>query len=320
MSGFQGFDIKLNLIESTNDELAINNLAGAPIASDLIRFINNMRNESVIEVSSGNISGSTITIPNAKFVFTNGTIISVNGTERKVGDSNGVDTFRIYNSTTNALIPNPPEGLYVRSDAVTFEHLNRLSPKRERVIEVKSKSVFQLPSTVDPDTDPFTSLLKTYTLFGDSDLTSLGAGIQAVETGLDLVTLRKAKSIISGLDYETDTGVSLTGEILVKDPANKNATSYNDNRPGIFILNTATGKKKRIFSSSDNPWSKIGGNLVVNSSEIAANRIVFDDSVQINAKVGSDITTTVTATGITNFTHFAKIVVNGEEYQLCLTV
>ena len=48
MSGFQGFDIKLNLIESTNDELAINNLAGAPIGTDLVRFINNMRNESVI--------------------------------------------------------------------------------------------------------------------------------------------------------------------------------------------------------------------------------------------------------------------------------
>ena len=286
MSGFQGFDVKLNLIESTNDELAINNLAGAPIGTDLVRFINNMRNESVIEVSSGNISGSTITIPDAKFVYTSGTIISVNGTARRVGDSNGVDTFRIYNITTNNLISNPPVGLYVRSDAVTFENLNRLSPKRERVIEVQSKSIFQLPSTEDPDTDPFTSLLKTYTLFGERSLTSLSDYIQQVETGLDLVALRKTKSIISGLDYETDTGVSFTGEILVKDPANQNATSYNDNTPGIFILNPADDTKKRIFSSSDNPWEIVGGNLVVNSSEIVVKRIVFDDSVQINAKSG----------------------------------
>ena len=43
MSSFQGFDIKLNLSENTDDRDVLNNLGIAPIADDIALFTNNLR-------------------------------------------------------------------------------------------------------------------------------------------------------------------------------------------------------------------------------------------------------------------------------------
>ena len=44
----QGFRKDLNLAETTNDSVAINNLAGAGIANDLRIIQNNLRNISIL--------------------------------------------------------------------------------------------------------------------------------------------------------------------------------------------------------------------------------------------------------------------------------
>ena len=74
----QGFRKDLNLEETTNDSVAINNLAGAGIANDLRVIQNNLRNISTL--SCDTVTNGFFSFPNNEFVFTNDDVVKVNPT------------------------------------------------------------------------------------------------------------------------------------------------------------------------------------------------------------------------------------------------
>lgn len=315
MSAFQGFDVQLNLGENTDDRDALNNLGIAPIADDITLFLNNLRNVSELEVTSNEIQGSFIRFnPQVQgFVYTNSTRITVGSAEFFVGDSNGLNEFRLYTdeALTN-LVSNPPVGTYTRSDAVSFDDINNLVTPRDLVVEnIALSQVIGADSGGVQNADIFASYMR---IFGGD----ISGRIDSIDQGLDLFSLRKEKSVNSLVDFESTNGLSLSGNILVSDPDGENNTSVSsDSGPGIFILDPATNDATRIFSSNENVWSEDGNDLVAASEEIVVGNFIFDDGVRLLRKGGTPEIITEQDLA-TEFTHFMSVTVNGEEYALCL--
>jgi hypothetical protein len=313
MSAFQGFDKQLNLSENIADRDVLNNLGGAPIADDIVLFLNNLRNTSVLVVTSSERDGSYIRFNpiTQPFVFTNGTKITVNTSTFFVGDSNGRNEFRLYsNQALTTLISTPPLGNYIRSDAVLFDDVSNLVRFRNLVVEDFSLSqIFDNTSGVSDNV--YTSYMKTY---GGS----LREYITNIDTELDLFSLRRNNSVNSLLNFNSENKLSLSGNIYVLDPNGiNNSTVSATSGPGIFILNPANDQATRIFSSNENVWSSNTTDLIAASKEAVVGNFVFDQGAKILRKSGAPAIVTETNV-ITQYTHFVKVKVNGEDYSLCL--
>jgi hypothetical protein len=320
MSAFQGFDIKLNIRESISDRDVLNNLGGEPIADDIVKFLNNLRNKSILDVKAGNISGSSINFTGEKeFVFTNGTELTIGNNTSYVGNSNGVDNFRLYSdSNLTQLITNPPIGIYERSDTVSINDILKLVPFRDIVVEDLSISVFESRSgsNVFIDSNVYNSIIDVYRLFTDDTPGTLAGFLSSIDIGIDFFDMRKNKSINNITNFSTENKVTLNGSIVVLDPAGTNNVNMTSTS-GIFILDSSTGNSTRIFSTNDNVWSASGSDLIGDTREILVGNLVFNEGVRLLRKSSSPPITIETQI-ITNFTHFSKIMVNGEEYQICL--
>jgi hypothetical protein len=322
-SVFQGFDRNLNLSENIADRDVLNNLGGAPIADDITLFLNNLRNKSELIVTSSQIQGSFIRFdPNIRsFVYTNGTKITIGPTEYFVGDSNGINEFRLYtNSNLTTLVANPPTGTYTRSNAVTFDDIQNLVRFRNPVIEDVSLSNIIGTDTdlSSEETNIFSSFIRVYRSSVISFPTNLSSYLTNIENELNLFDLNKKTSLNSLRDFASESPLSLSGNIFVSDPSGTNNTTVSSTSgPGIFILDPETDNAARIFSSNENVWTESGDDLVAASKEILVGNFVFDQQAKILRKSSQPTITSDTAV-ITTFTHFVNVVVNGEEYSLCL--
>jgi hypothetical protein len=316
MSAFQGFDIKLNLSESTSDRAVLNNLGNEPIADDITKFLNNLRNTSVLDVQSSNIFGSVISFAGEKeFVFTNETELKIGNDLRYVGLSNGFDEFSIYSDKDlTLLIETPPTGLYVRSDAVSNSDVLKLVPSRDVVVEDTTTSVYNTGETADVSTNTYNSVVNVYEEIVNS--INLGGYLNQIELGIDFFRMKKETSINSVIDFETENKLALSGSITVLDPDGVNNSTISDTA-GIFILDITTGNNARIFSTNDNVWSDVGSDLVASTKEIVVGNLVLDEGTRIIRSAGLPAIVSETQV-ITNFTHFVPVIVNGQEYQLCL--
>ena len=149
-------------------------------------------------------------------------------------------------------------------------------------------------------------------------MSTISGYLSEIESELDIYQQKKKKSIINDQDFETQEKLIVSGSIIISDPDGTNSTSVsNTSGPGVFILDTATGEAKRAFSDNTNVWEEVGSDLVVDSTEISVGNLVFDDGVRILRKSSLPAITTETALA-TSFTHYVKIIVDGEEYSLCL--
>lgn len=315
MSAFQGFDRKLDLRENTDDRDSLNNLGTAPIADDITLFINNNRNVSELTVTSNEIQDSFIVFnPDIQgFVYTNFTKIKVGSSNYYVGDSNGINEFRLYtDEALTTLVPTPPVGTYIRSDAVTFTDINNIVTPRDLVVEdISLSQIVDSSNDGIQNTGVFSSFIR---VFGGS----ISNRIQSIDQGLDLFSLRKAKSINSLVDFEPSYDISLSGSIVISDPDGINDASVSDVfGPGIFITDPSTNQATRIFSSNDNVWSEDGTDLVAASKEIVVGNLVFDQGARINRKNNAPEIISEQDV-VSDFTHFVYITVNGEKYSLCL--
>lgn len=330
MSAFQGFDIKLNLRENIDDRDVLNNLGGAPIADDISLFLNNLRNTSTLEVTSAQISGSFIRFNQIlqPFVYTNNTEIKVGNATFFVGDSNTVNEFRIYtNKELTNLVTNPPTGNYIRSDAVSFNDITQLVPFRDPLVieniaesqngeseEIGGEEGDQL--SLRPN--PYISFVRVYREIRTGFDQGISSYINTIDDNLGLFSLRKTNSISSIVDFSSNNSLSLSGNILLKDPNGINDTSVSTvSGPGIFILDPETEQATRIFSSNENVWTENGNDLVADTREIVVGNFIFDDGVRILRKNNLPDITAESAV-VTDFTHFATVTVNGEEYSICL--
>jgi hypothetical protein len=321
----QGYDKALNLSETRFYSGVMNNLGGGSISNDIVLFLNNLRNTSTLLITNEDIVGSFIRLltNTSNFVFTNGTRITINGNIFFVGDSNNVDEFRLYtNDTLTNLVNNPNTGLYIRSDAIAQNDIRNLVRFRDLVVENEESSQILARDTTNISSNSlesiYTSYIRTYEL-RSGFLSGLTSYINAIEAEIDLFTLRKVKSVLSTLDFEVETPLSITGNIYVSDPDGvNNSTISSSSGPGIFILNPENNTKTRIFSSNENLWEDLSSTLSTSSKEIFVGSFVFDQEAKIIRKPNDEFNTTNVMTPITSFTHFVKVFVNGEEYSLCL--
>jgi hypothetical protein len=322
MSAFQGFDIKLNLSENTADRDVLNNLGEAPIADDITLFLNNLRNVSSLVVTSAERQGSFIRFnPNIqRFIFTNGTKITVNSSTFFVGDSNSINEFKLYtNEALTTLVTNPPLGTYIRSDAVTFKDVTNLNKLRDPVIEnISLSQVGDFDPSQQRNANIYTSYIRVYSSIRSGFSLGVSGYINSIDNELDLFSLRKRNSVTSITDFNSNNNLSLSGKIFVSDPDGQNNTTVSSiTGPGIFILNTDTDQATRIFSSNENVWTESGNNLVAASKEIVVGNFIFDSGAKILRKNNSPAIITEEEQ-VTTFTHYIDVIVNGETYSLCL--
>ena len=345
-SAFQGFDKKLNLSENADDRDVLNNLGVAPIADDIALFTNNLRNKSELFVNSDIRQGNTIRFNplSQRFVFTNGTKIKVFAGQSLignyfVGESNSINEFQIYSDANLTQVVFPPAGTdvrYVRSDAILKEDILNLVKPRRPVVELQAFSQIIPPTVTDPVSGSFsssniyTSIRRVYSSYqssGGSSLISITEYMNAIESAIDVFEQKKQKSIVNSINFISENKIKFDGNIIVNDPLGVNVNSIsNDSGPGIFILDTTTDIAKRAFSDNENVWIEdppvSPTALVAATREIVVGNLVFDDGVRIIRKAGLPEIVAESTPDVSNlantFTHYVRIIVNGEEYSLCL--
>lgn len=339
-SAFQGFDRNLNLLENTADRDVLNNLGGEPIADDIVLFINNLRNFSLLDVTSNVINGSYIEFSpiTQKFVYTDTTKITINDVIYYVGDSNRLNKFRLYtneNLLIENLVADPPVGIYKRSDAVSAEDIRKLVPVRDRVLENITLSQYSIINAATNEfvtEDFYNSMVRVYhQLVSNGYPTTLKEYFDYIERQIDGFEFVKLKSINSEASFLSVDKISLTGGFTVKDPGEINSASITSiagdtgSPPGIFILNTDDNSAKRIFSGNENSWVDKTTYLEVDSAEIVVGNLVFEESPKILRKnslpaIVTPITIGPTAENVevNSFSHYISVFVNDEEYFLLL--
>jgi len=299
----QGFRKDLNLEETTNDTVAINNLAGAGIANDLRIIQNNLRNISTL--SCDTVTNGFFSFPNNQFVFTDDDIVGVStnvtigattltfGTEYFICNSNGETQFKLSTTPStvgiNTIIPS---NVSVTGITINFE-------RKDAVIQDNTLNYIQ-PEI--QDTENFSYLENNRSINDTFNSTS-----SINET---------AKFFINGKyrvdeDRNTNKNLNYEGTISISDPVNLNVNSTglsNAKSPGVYIGET------RAFSSDNNPWSEVASALFTNATEASIAELNFADNITIEGITATSATSVLATT----FTHKLPVVINGETYYLLL--
>jgi hypothetical protein len=298
----QGFRKDLNLIETEEDDVALNNLGGAGIAADLKIIQNNLRNISTVSYVSLNDGyfyfGST-----SEFVFTNDDIVTVNAditvgvttlrSDQKyyVCNSDGLTQFKLSTTPSSAGVStilvtsvSPPSFYFIREDAVYPSNVEN----------------FILPQIQDPENFSYN--------YGDR---SLNGGFDYVRSSHENADFSITKKYKVSDDTISNEVINIEGSVVVQDPSafNTSELSLSDPKsPGVFISNT------RAFSGNNNPWTNVGSALSTKSSEVSIEELYFYNNISISG-ISTESSTQDQAT---SFTHKLPVVLNDETYYLLL--
>jgi hypothetical protein len=303
---YQGFAIEENLFEATKDRDILNNLGGSPIGDDVSLLFNNSRNFSQLVVTIDNIQSGQIIFNGAPAVFSNKTKIQVDTTTYFIKDSNGIDRFSLSNDVgLISTVVSPPVGTYIRSDEITFDNISNFSRiKRNANVNSVEDNNTQLGgvTTNEPSIVPIKTQLETF------------------ESNIDRYNFKSSQSIKINSDFLASRIMESNGAVIIQDPDGANNTGLTNNTPGLFIYNSNTGTGIRAFSSSDNPWSLSGSDLVVSTSDVNVKNLNFlFDTVVLTSKNSAVLSQTVSSTAVlSSFTHKVPVTVNGESYFICL--
>jgi len=329
-SQFVGFDIIKNLRESDSsesDRSIINNLGGGAIANDLLTFYNNLRNVSTLVVEVGDISGDTITKPTAEFVYTNGTLVTVGSTPYYVKDSDGKTTFKLsLLEDLSTTVSSPPIGTYTRSDAVLFENILGMAIDRERTVDdISASKIYDNVTllTEEQRYKIYSSMIEMLNAAASGYPATVAAYLNEIDSAMDTYELRRSKSIIRDQNFNTTYDSVFSGTIQVIDPGHTNDTSLlPTSNPGLFIINPKTGTYARTFSSNENVWSENNANLVADATALTIGELAFTgpNGIDILSKDSSIIVENVTSSANLEFTHYVDILIDGEDYSLCMFV
>ena len=299
----QGFRKDLNLEETTNDSVAINNLAGAGIANDLRIIQNNLRNISTL--SCDTVTNGFFSFPNNEFVFTDNDIVGVStnvaigattltfNTEYFICNSNGETQFKLSTTSStvgiNTIIISDVTGIavtFVRKDPVTQDNLiNYIQPEIQ-------------------DTENFSYL----------DGVSINDTFRNVSSQNETAKFFISQKYRADEDRTTSKDLNYEGTIIITDPVNLNVNSTglsNAKSPGVYIGDT------RAFSSDNNPWSEVGiptSALLTDSTEVSIGELNFANNITIEGITATSATSVLATT----FTHKLPVIINGETYYLLL--
>ena len=299
----QGFRKDLNLEETTDEAVAINNLAGAGIADDLAIIQNNLRNTSTL--SCDTVTNGFFSFPNNEFVFTDNDIVGVStnvaigattltfNTEYFICNSNGETQFKLSTTSStvgiNTIIISDVTGIavtFVRKDPVTQDNLiNYIQPEIQ-------------------DTENFSYL----------DGVSINDTFRNVSSQNETAKFFISQKYRADEDRTTSKDLNYEGTIIITDPVNLNVNSTglsNAKSPGVYIGDT------RAFSSDNNPWSEVGiptSALLTDSTEVSIGELNFANNITIEGITATSATSVLATT----FTHKLPVIINGETYYLLL--
>lgn len=339
---FQGYDKKLNLKEATADRDIINNLAGFPVGDDIGLFVNNLRNVSTLIVTEDNIENDTISFGNeTPFIYTDGTILNVEASDSTIYEDvvvtdsvtllSGAKSFKLSKDNQPII---PVAGIYIRSDAIVKNNLENLRAAVKIPIEDFQKSDYAaleeypnslidaLPVELIPQ-NPFSSYAVTNAILNLN--TALYSSLSAdLERFVSAYEIKISESLLRQFDFKTDRNFELNGALTILDPANANSPNSEllNTNPGIYILNNVTNEIRRIFSSNDNVWSEdsVNNYLIAASKEIViGGNLTFENTMTFTTPSLGSFVIPISGVINTDFTHFARIIINNEEYFLCLT-
>jgi hypothetical protein len=299
----QGFRKDLNLEETTNETVAINNLAGAGIANDLRVIQNNLRNISTL--SCDTVTNGFFSFPNNEFVFTDDDIVEISAnvtigattltsnTEYFICNSNTETQFKLSTTPStigiNTIIPNdvsvfPVQVTFIRKDAVTQDNIVN----------------FIQPQIQDEN-------------FSYLDGNSINGTISGVLSQNETAKFFISRKYRADEDRTTSKDLNYEGTVSISDPVNLNVNSTglsNAKSPGVYIGDT------RAFSSDNNPWSEDipTSALLTNSTEVSIGELNFADNITIEGIAATSATSVLATT----FTHKLPVIINGETYYLLL--
>lgn len=315
MPALQGYVTNRNLDETQVGLGVLDNLGDAPIGNDISLFKNNMRNTSSITVSASSINtvSNTIKIPGNEIVFGSGTKVFFNNFYTYyIKNSNGKDAFQLSllpSLETTVTLNNGFAGTYVRTDAITPENIRNYAKKRRPANELATEynNNTTIPSfTID-----------------------VSNTINIIEKNIDAFNSVKINSYSTNNNIVTDLNFLNQGHTIIKDPDNLNDLGISKTSgPGLFIYNFVTDNIIRAFSDTQNVWAP---NLANTYLETTAEKITTgslkvskNDIITIEQKAGTSpalVTQGVSSLGITDrdFTHTVKVLINGEEYFLCMS-
>jgi hypothetical protein len=324
-SSVQGFITVANLQENELDRQAINNLATSPIADDISLFINNLKNESRIEIKAeeyDRIEG-LVTIVNTtseesqlrSAVFTNkdrvriertnGTVIADN---LYIARSNGetIFSFATNESLTNEYVFAPTENfVVVRNDSVTLDAISFLGAQ-----ESTASLSTGLGTGENANEGSSVDLTNSYAnRFGE------------IYEYLDIAKFLAKSKFVNDQNVAANVDFAMEGTFTIRDPAD---TIINEgvgaNSPGLYITDPGSPvtniQKIRAFSDTFNPWEDNVTKLTTQAISATAGDLKLNQGLTVTGV--TPLTESGNVSNVT-FTHKIKVNVDGIDYFLCLT-
>jgi hypothetical protein len=314
MSFLTGFAKSNNLIENTQDRLAIQNLFPnlGGISADVALLINNIRNESVLEIKTTEITGNVITIVNTleefqtrSNVFTNGDKVDVYHLNIKQNSS----LLTIINSNTNDTFSLSSDGS-TPMDLTTLQNLGGvLILKRSDAVYLEN---FNFAGVSDIDYVDVNAIANSkISLFESVDFPAIS--LPLLLNQLDFT--QRSRS----LKYRQDGSLSL--ELPLQSQGTFTAKGDVDSTgdvPGLYITDATSPVDNivavRAFSNDNNPWTQNGPDLETEATTVTIGNLVFNGKIEID---GLSVATEFGAIADV-FTHKLPITIDGQTYFVCL--
>jgi len=300
----QGFVKSLNLLESGSESDAgiFENIGGAGIVPDLRLFSGNLRKTSSLLASEFTVVGDDVVVTgDGRVPFSNRTEVLVGSTFYTVGESNGIDRFKLYAS--NGSIFDPTGQDIIRSDAVSFQNLANMSV--DRLPTNRDAGTGATVSGVGGGQDDETGIY---------DLRSISANYAIIEEGLGIYRYKKGRIPLTFEDSFFNRRVTFNGNIRITNDAN---LTQGPDTPGLFIQ--GPDGAVRAFSDTSNPWEEVasGAKLETTANNSSVFRLVLNSPNLIvpTTEIGPE----ATVTNAGDYTHKMKVEVNGEVFYALLT-
>lgn len=308
----KGFVLRLNLEESNTrdkDELALDNLGGSGISNDIGLFSNNLRNFDFInpeDIDTTTESQVLSILPNSnKIAFSNRNIVTHNGVQYTVVDSDSNKKFSLIDGAGNYLLSNQVTHPMNRSLAVTFDNLKNINPKKIKVLNAPLPLIENLFSLQQRG-------IINYGLEVQSIYSS--PIIDYVNTANDLASdfnLIRTKTLFSSIDNVKNDEFVTYNSIFVVNKNNDDITL--ENTPGIYIK-SGEGQIARVGGSNVDPWETLPGRTITQSSQtnlrnLKTNNLELKGVIAVEP-IGSP------ADVRTAFTHKMECIINGQVFNL----
>jgi hypothetical protein len=378
-----GFARDNNLLESQDPASAagiLNNLGGVGIADDIRLFAGNLSFEDEFDYGADAYTASanefaendevfyTTGIPDSTFTYvvipktalgrvpySNDTILyTLNSSSQRVyhivGDSNGVDRFRLYEYSGGTKGPvrnwssfyDLEVKKFFRPEPVYFENITNFSKDRVTlndgtggIINTWNNQENEEGLNAERDQSFEVTFLKS---------TTASEFATQVENSLDTLLYKKSRNLVSYKSNAFDRLIEFGGPVHIVNPNNiplpteANSFANNDIMPGLFIYGGEPPQVLRAFSDTRNPWvednsftgsdntSRAVIKTGVSNQSARVLNLIWKESPKILVTTTSGanqstrtILNNVPVDAASNWTHKAKITVNGEDYYLLLT-